>query len=123
MVILIVDDDPSIRTSLSAILRKEGHRVLEANGGVKGYNAVVAIRGDDRMVITDYNLPGMDGYTLAGAARKLYPQLLVLIVAGYTPTLGTSYPLLRKPFVRQDLLAAIRAATFGEAAKQPPRIR
>ena len=58
LVILIVDDDPCIRTCLSAILRKEGYQVLEAQDGMEGYNKVVQSGSTIALLLTDVRCPG-----------------------------------------------------------------
>jgi CheY-like chemotaxis protein len=68
------------------------------------------------MLLTDVVLPGgMDGPTVAGAARERFPGLGVLFMSGYARTavqngagLGTDATLLSKPFRRADLAASIR---------------
>jgi len=54
------------------------------------------------ILITDINMPGMDGYQLADAALKIHENLKVIVLSG-KETDGRGFPLVRKPFSREDL--------------------
>jgi two-component system sensor histidine kinase EvgS len=81
--ILIVDDDENVALSL-----QDGLATLP-NCGI-----VVATDGDQALqvfgrrpfdlLITDYNMPGMDGMTLARRVRQLYPQTAIIMITGYS---------------------------------------
>lgn len=67
--VLIVDDSHSIRELLSSVLRKAGFEVTSANDGKAGLQS--AKKGAYDLVITDVNMPEMDGLELLGNLRKL----------------------------------------------------
>lgn len=67
--VLIVDDSPSIRELLSSILRKAGFDVTSANDGQEGLDT--AQKADYDLVITDVNMPNMDGIELLSNLRQL----------------------------------------------------
>jgi two-component system chemotaxis response regulator CheY len=67
--ILTVDDSPSIRQMIKVVLEPAGHTVVEAGDGVQGLEKVKASRMD--LVITDLNMPVMNGLELIRALRKL----------------------------------------------------
>ena len=67
--ILIVDDRPSNRAFLNALLGYTGHRLLEAEDGAQALAVARAQRPD--LIITDINMPKMDGISLIREARKL----------------------------------------------------
>ncbi len=67
--ILTVDDSASMRQMIKLTLSGAGYNVIEAGDGAQGLVAARAGRGD--MVLTDLNMPGMDGVTLVGELRKL----------------------------------------------------
>ncbi len=69
--ILTVDDSPSIRQMLSYVLETNGYKVLQASDGVEGLEIAKSNRID--MVLTDQNMPKMDGLTLIQELRAL-PQ-------------------------------------------------
>jgi len=57
--ILTIDDSPSIRQMVSLTLSAAGYNVLEASDGADGYNKAIGTRVD--AVLTDLNMPGMNG--------------------------------------------------------------
>jgi len=67
--ILTVDDSPSIRQMLAYVLANSGYRVLEAADGEEGLALAQAHAVD--LVLTDHNMPKMDGVTLTKALRAL----------------------------------------------------
>jgi CheY-like chemotaxis protein len=54
------------------------------------------------ILITDINMPGMDGYELAEKATRMREQLSVIVLSGREQD-GGGFPLVRKPFLAQDL--------------------
>ena len=66
--ILIVDDDPSIREMLGIHLRNAGYTVHSAKDGIEGGHAILKSRPD--LVITDAQMPHMDGFELVEALRS-----------------------------------------------------
>ncbi len=67
--ILAVDDSASMRQMVSSTLKGAGHDVIEASDGVEALG--VAQNGSVDLVISDVNMPNMDGITLIGELRKL----------------------------------------------------
>ena len=67
--ILAVDDSPSLRQMVSFTLKGAGHQVLEASDGVEALG--IAEGQDFDLVITDINMPNMDGLQLITELRKL----------------------------------------------------
>jgi len=78
--ILIVDDQPTMRFLLRSILRSEGHAILEAEHGQAAL-AVLAAHADIELLITDIDMPVMDGLELLRALR-FRPTLPKLVVSG-----------------------------------------
>jgi len=83
--VLIVDDSVSMRKLLTATLEEAGHEIVEAEDGVIALD-VAATLGNQKpgisLVITDVNMPNMDGLTLVAELRKLasfkFTPILVL---------------------------------------------
>lgn len=65
--ILIIDDEPLARTSLSGRLQRLGYRILEADDGLQGLE--VASRARPDLIIVDWMMPGMDGPSLCEAVK------------------------------------------------------
>jgi len=68
--IYLVDDSTTMLMSLKAVLEKAGHQVMTASDGRKGIE-LVQKAGKPDLVITDLNMPGMDGITMIRELRKL----------------------------------------------------
>ncbi|WP_165356396.1 PAS domain S-box protein [Sphingosinicella sp. BN140058] len=109
--ILLVDDDPDVRTFLAESLRGLDHDVRTADGG----EAALAVLKEWRpeIALIDYAMPGMHGADVAAAARALIPNLPIVFVTGYAETdqleavLGPNAPVLRKPFTIAALANAV----------------
>jgi len=69
MTILTVDDSPSIRQMLTFVLESNGFKVLQAVDGVDGLEIAKANKVD--LILTDHNMPKMDGMTLIRELRGL----------------------------------------------------
>lgn len=78
--ILVIDDDSAVRRALCAILRSDGHRTVEADGGRAGVAALG--QGDVALVITDLMMPDQDGIETILAIREIAPTLPIIAVSG-----------------------------------------
>ncbi|MDQ7020095.1 MAG: response regulator [Robiginitomaculum sp.] len=69
-IILLVDDSPTILASMSGILRKNGYKIETAPNGE---DAVTKINAglNPSLIITDYNMPGMNGVEVIRQSRKV----------------------------------------------------
>lgn len=112
-VILVVDDDPSIRESLSSELRVCGYTVVAASDGAEALR-VFATHAPD-LVLTDLAMPRSDGFELISALRATSrTPIIVLSVRGNDPDKVRALDLgaddfVTKPFSVPELLARIRA--------------
>jgi DNA-binding NtrC family response regulator len=79
--LLIVDDEPSARTTLALLLRKRGHRVLEADGLV----ATTRCLGEEAfdLVVTDLRMPDGDGLDVLRAVKAHAPRTEVILLTAY----------------------------------------
>ncbi|HSR56305.1 MAG TPA: ATP-binding protein, partial [Alphaproteobacteria bacterium] len=121
--ILVVEDDPDVRTLSVALLSSLGYQILEAPDGEA---ALKALENNPRidLLFTDVVLPGgMSGPELAEAAQQRVPGLSVLYTSGYPEladleigTIRTEVELLHKPYRKADLARKIRLALDRTAA-------
>ena len=110
--ILIVDDDPLIAMTMSAVLNDLGHTSLEAHSGREAIE-LMDDRDDVELMITDYAMPNMTGLQLTEQVRERHPGLPVVIASGFAELpAGSALGVVRlaKPFGRADLAQAIANA-------------
>jgi CheY-like chemotaxis protein len=108
-VVLVVDDEPLVREITEAMLIELGCEVVTAGGADE---ALEKLSTDTRIeiLITDINMPGMDGCELAAAAVRMRKQLKVIVLSGRQRE-GCDYPLIRKPFLQRDLRETMKSTT------------
>jgi signal transduction histidine kinase len=107
--ILVVDDDALIAMSTVDMIEDLGHRALEAHSGPKALEIIESNVKIDLM-ITDYSMPRMTGAELILAARKVRPDLPVLLASGYADLPGNAQldvPRLNKPYDQKQLAVQI----------------
>jgi two-component system chemotaxis response regulator CheY len=79
--ILIIDDSAAIRQSISFILQQEGYETIEAQDGMEGLTVASGLPGVD-LIITDVNMPNLDGIGFIKRVRELpaykFTPILVL---------------------------------------------
>ena len=120
--VLLVEDEPMVRTVAERALTRHGYKVLTANNG----EDALEILGKDEevnLLISDVVMPVMDGPTMVREARKAHPQLPILFMSGYAEEqLRKSIDIdhvafLPKPFSVQELAEAVRDVLAAEASK------
>ncbi|HEX2942105.1 MAG TPA: ATP-binding protein [Rhodopila sp.] len=113
--ILLVDDDPLVRDSVTEQLEDLGHKVLSASGGTDAL-AILRARQAVDLMITDLAMPGMNGLALIREAREVLPQLPAILLTGYPSRavamsrdseVKPDYTLIRKPASTAVLKARI----------------
>jgi two-component system alkaline phosphatase synthesis response regulator PhoP len=112
--ILIIDDESSIHTVLSAYLKTEGYEFQSAYDGPTGLAAVRSFKPD--IIVLDVMLPGMDGIELLANLRRESNVYVIMLTARSEETdkiVGLSVgadDYLTKPFSPRELVARIKAA-------------
>jgi PAS domain S-box-containing protein len=119
-VVLIVDDEPTVRMLMSDVISEAGFTVLQAQDGP---SAMRIIESDHRLdlLVTDVGLPsGMNGRQVADAARITRPDLKVLFVTGFAENaavgnghLPPGMEVITKPFQVADLAAKVAEIIAG----------
>ena len=113
--VLVVDDEPEIRKLVTAMLARNGYRVLSADSGE---NALRLFKSnlDTDLLLTDVVSPGMSGPMIADQISALKPDIKVLFMSGYDGTqvvqryvVEKGYSLLTKPFSMEQLESKVRA--------------
>ena len=118
--ILVVDDDESIRTTVSDVLDLEGYDVVTAANGAEALRQVEQLQ--PAIVLLDMRMPVMDGWAFAHeiAARGVRVRILVMTAAdnarAWAEEIGAD-GFVAKPFDLTDLLSAVqKAVEEGPAA-------
>jgi signal transduction histidine kinase/CheY-like chemotaxis protein len=109
LTLLFVDDDFLISLSTAALLEDLGHDVIKASSGAAALDVLKSGKPIDLM-ITDYAMPGMTGVQLAEAARRLKPDLPILLATGYAELPARAkveLPRLSKPYQQKQLAERI----------------
>ena len=108
-VFLVVDDEPAVREVAALMLEDLGCEVVTAANGTEALQQL-ALDARIEALITDINMPGMDGYDLAERAQQLRKELKVIVLSGRESD-GRGHALIRKPFLQKDLVRAMKRAT------------
>jgi CheY-like chemotaxis protein len=93
LTLLCVDDDPRIRDLYEVLLGSHGHEVLVAGSGHQALQLFHSQEEEIDAVISDYEMPEMNGIELAAELKRSNPTLPVIMVSGY------DLPGDQKPFV------------------------
>jgi two-component system chemotaxis response regulator CheY len=128
--ILIIDDDPQVRTFLRSVLEDAGHRLREAVNGVEGLAAFNAERPD--LVLCDIFMPEQGGIKTIRAIRRRDQVVPIIAISGGASwdkssshlflTLAQNYGTTRelaKPFTNEALLTAVGEALQASTTSRP----
>ena len=113
--ILVVDDEPEICHLIEQILKREGYQVDVSFSGIEALQMIRSF--NYHLLLTDLDMPGVDGLELARKAKKQNPEISVIIVTGNT-TVDIAIRLLgheidgqiKKPFDISKLKKVLRQA-------------
>jgi CheY-like chemotaxis protein len=120
--ILLVEDEPAVRSFARRTLEEQGYFVLEAASGADALSIVASHADPIALLVTDIIMPGLQGYQLAKQLAAGRPELRVLYVSGFTensvihhgvPDDGVAF--LAKPFSTDALGEAVRRVLDGQA--------
>ena len=124
--VLVVDDEPDVRDLLVEYFEERGHRVAAAADGITAKADLERERFD--LVVTDLQLPGVDGLGVLQAARAVNPSTIVIVVTGYA-SLDTAvqavrlgaYDYLTKPFSLGQIDVIVRRVSERQALEAENR--
>ncbi|HUC86693.1 MAG TPA: PAS domain S-box protein [Candidatus Acidoferrales bacterium] len=113
--ILVVDDEPSVRKLASAILSRNGYRTLTAAEGREGIKIFEQHRQQVRLVVSDLMMPQLDGPGMLRGLREIAPDLKSIVITGLgeenriaeARAAGADL-ILHKPFTADQLLAGVK---------------
>jgi two-component system, cell cycle response regulator CpdR len=117
-VILVVEDEDSIRLTLRDFLKKKGHDVLVASDGVGAIKQILDHAVD--LVVTDYRMDILGGDYWIRFLRQFCPDKKVIITSGFLqPEFPIPFPVVYKPYDYSDLEALI-TKTIAETPPSSP---
>ncbi|HUE76915.1 MAG TPA: sigma-54 dependent transcriptional regulator [Longimicrobiales bacterium] len=123
MKVLIIDDEPSLRQTVSMILDEEGYEVVVASDGKEGLDKAIEIEPD--VVLTDVRMPGMPGLEFLERYRAEGGEALVIVMTAYgSAELAIeamkkgAYDYVPKPFSADQLVLTLRKAQEREALRR-----
>ena len=121
--ILLVDDEPSVRRVIQRTLERHGYQVVTAAEGAEALTLFARHGAEIRAVLTDMMMPGMDGPALIRAVRQQAPRLPIFGMTGIGERADIKglealnvAPLLTKPFNSTGLLGLLRQALASHLA-------
>jgi two-component system cell cycle sensor histidine kinase/response regulator CckA len=114
--VMLVEDEPMVRSIAAQTLRGQGYEVIEAGSGAEALVACIEHRAEIHMLLTDVIMPHMSGRELAKRLEPLRPAMKVLYTSGYTDSaivehgmLEEGIAFLQKPFTPAGLARKVRS--------------
>ena len=114
-VILVVDDEASVRAPIARMLKHLGYFVLEASNGEDALQVISEYGAPVHLVISDVRMPEMDGAELAEMLRSAFPDMRLLLISGVgAHAVEVSQQIegcrfLAKPFTLEELAVTVRS--------------
>lgn len=126
--ILLVEDDPLVRTLVQTVLRQQGYTILEATHGHDALAVAHSHPTPIDLLLTDVVMPHMNGRELAEQMLQVSPQIKVLFMSGYTDDAAVRHglltdggELLAKPFSPLKLATRVREVLDKAHVTPPPQ--
>jgi PAS domain S-box-containing protein len=112
-VVLLVEDEPSVRAFAAGVMEAAGLTVLQAEDGDSALRLLADTPGPVDVLLTDVVMPGMTGREVAAAVKKVRPGVRVVYMSGYPgdagPTAADGGVYVSKPFNPAELLAKVKS--------------
>ena len=115
--VLIADDEDSMRTLVARAIAMDGHDIVTAQDGAEALEILTRERGAFDLLLTDIQMPVMDGIALALAAARDFPDLTILLMTGFADQRerasglnAIAHDVITKPFSVADIRAAVAGA-------------
>lgn len=116
--VIVADDDESIRLLCRVNLELEGYRVLEATG-LEEISRITEEEGDVALVLLDIHLGREDGIEVARALRESRPEVPIAFLSGSVDfgerSAAVSDAAIRKPFTLEELIGTVRRLAGGSS--------
>jgi DNA-binding NtrC family response regulator len=109
-IVLLADDEPSVRLLVERILNAAGYLVIPTGNGAEATACAEGYSGEIDVLVSDIVMPGLNGVELAREVQKSRPATKVLLISGYFPEgleFMAGWKFLRKPFSAGVLTQAL----------------
>ena len=106
--VLLVDDEPLVLEVVATMLEDLGCEVQTSTNADHALK-LIASEPEIEVLLTDVNMPGVDGRELAFRAKQMRPELQVLLLSGRDHD-GYGFPIVQKPFLQADLRRVMSAS-------------
>lgn len=110
--ILVVDDDNSLSAMLKKVFEMNGWRCATADCGKSALGLLALSKYD--IMLTDIVMPGMDGFELTASAKRIHPEMIVIMMTGFSEydsydkaIASGAADFVKKPFQLKELLVRI----------------
>ena len=115
--ILIADDEDSMRALVARAIGMDGHDIVTAHDGAEALEILIREEGAFDLLLTDIQMPVMDGIALALSAARDFPRLTILLMTGFADQRerasnlnAIAHDVIIKPFSVADIRAAVADA-------------
>ena len=115
--VLIADDEESMRLLVARAIAMDGHDIVTAQDGAEALDILSRDDGAFDLLLTDIQMPVMDGIALALSAARDFPNLTILLMTGYAAQrerasnlTAVAHDVISKPFSIAEIRAAVADA-------------
>jgi CheY-like chemotaxis protein len=115
--VLIADDEDSMRSLVARAIAMDGHDITSAQDGAEALEILVREDGGFDLLLTDIQMPVMDGIALALTAARDFPELTILLMTGFADQRERAsnlnaivHDVITKPFSVADIRTAVADA-------------
>ena len=122
--VLIADDEDSMRRLVARAIAMDGHDTVTAQDGAEALEILVREQGAFDLLLTDIQMPIMDGIALALSAARDFPQLMILLMTGFADQRerasnlsAIAHDVITKPFSVADIRTAVADALASRKAE------
>ena len=121
--VLIVDDEESMRLLVARAVAMDGHDITTAADGAEALEILGNTEAPFELMLTDIQMPIMDGIALALSAARDFPSLTILLMTGYAEQRerasglsAIAHDVISKPFSVADIRTAVADALASRKA-------
>jgi CheY-like chemotaxis protein len=115
--VLIADDEDSMRMLVARAIAMDGHDIVTAQDGAEALEILTREDGTFDLLLTDIQMPVMDGIALALSAARDFPDLIILLMTGFADQRerasnlsAIAHDVITKPFSVADIRTAVADA-------------